>query len=97
MRSLAFDAELNVVSGGPELKTRAGLLEDSYFKRMPWTFGGDYARLIVHDKQSVYYIRMFDTLRGLDPTVFFTPGREGYLLFAKNLGGGPGRWSQRVR
>ena len=39
---------------------------------------------------------MFDSLRGLDPTVFFTPGRKGYLLFAKNAKGGGNAWSQRV-
>jgi hypothetical protein len=72
------------------------LLEDSYFKRVPWTFGGDYARLIVHDNQSVYYVRMFDSLRGLDPTVFFTPGAKGYLLFAKQMEGSGGAWSGRI-
>ncbi len=96
MRSLAFDAQLNTQPGGPDLGAPDGLLGDSYFKRMPWRFGGDYARLIVHDKRSVYYVRMFDTLRGLDPTVYFTPGRKGYLLFAKHVGGGPGMWSERV-
>ncbi|HUU90724.1 MAG TPA: PQQ-binding-like beta-propeller repeat protein, partial [Phycisphaerae bacterium] len=81
----------------PDLRTGSGLLEDSYFKRMPWTYGGgDYARLIVHDEGSVYHVRMFDSLRGLDPTVFFTPGKEGYLLFAKHMKGGSHTWSERV-
>ena len=102
MRSAAFDAKLNRAKGGPALRTKSGLLEDSYFKRMPWTFGGgDYARLIVHDKRSVYHVRMFDSLRGLDPTVYFTPGRKGYLLFAKNVKGprntGMGRVPVRIR
>ncbi len=96
MRSAAFDAELNRQGGKPALQTKSGLLEDSYFKRVPWTFGGEYARLIVHDNRSVYYVRMFDSLRGLDPTVFFTPGAKGYLLFAKHMEGGRGAWSGRI-
>ena len=96
MRSLAFDAELKPRGGKPELRTPAGFLEDSYFKRVPWTFGGEYARLIVHDNRSVYYVRMFDSLRGLDPTVYFTPGSQGYLLFAKNTGGDRKTWMGRV-
>jgi hypothetical protein len=39
---------------------------------------------------------MFDSLRGLDPTVFFTPGAKGYLLFAKNMEGKRQTWSDRV-
>jgi len=98
MRSTTFDNELKRKTGGqPSLRTRTGFLDDSYFKRIPWTLGrGGAARLIVHDKRSVYYVRMFDTLRGLDPTVFFTPGRKGYLLFAKNVDGKKNVWSGRV-
>jgi len=97
MRSTAFDMDLKRQRGQPDLRTRSGLLEGSYFKRMPWTFGGgEYARLIVHDERSVYYVRMFDSLRGLDPTVFFTPGKKGYLLFAKPVQGRGNMWSERV-
>ena len=97
MRSVAFDMELKRETGMPDLRTGSGLLEDSYFKRMPWTYGGgDYARLIVHDEGSVYHVRMFDSLRGLDPTVFFTPGKEGYLLFAKPMKDSGHTWSERV-
>jgi len=65
---------------------------------VPWRYSGfgDYGRLIVHDKRSVYYVRMFDSLRGLDPTVFFTPGGKGYLLFAKNMKGKRSAWSHRI-
>ena len=77
-------------------RVAGGILEESYFKRTPWTFGGEYGRLIVHDERSVYYVRMFDSLRGLDPTVYFTPASKGYLLFAKNLGGGRSAWSERI-
>ncbi len=79
-----------------ELQTKSGFLDDSYFKRTPWTLAGEYARLIVQDSNSACYVRMFDTLRALDPTVFFTPGGKGYLLFAKNLTGKSETWSQRV-
>jgi len=97
MRSETFDAELNRTTGSPALRPRAGFLDGNYFKRTPWTFGGeDYARLIVHDERRVYSVRMFDSLRGLDPSVFFTPGAKGYLLFAKDAGGKRNRWSQRV-
>jgi outer membrane protein assembly factor BamB len=98
MRTVAFDAELNRVRGAPPLQTKSGLLEDSYFKRTPWSYGAgnEYARLIVHDNRSVYYVRMFDTLRGLDPTVYFTPAAKGYLLFAKNTKGNRSAWSGRI-
>ena len=39
---------------------------------------------------------MFDSLRGLDPTVFFTPGAKGYLLLANPLNGRQSDWSYRV-
>jgi outer membrane protein assembly factor BamB len=96
MRSETFNAKLEPQRGGPALRTRSGFLDDSYFKRMPWTLGGDYGRLIVHDHRSVYYVRMFDTLRGLDPTVYFTPGSKGYMLFAKNMKGKRKNWMGRI-
>ncbi|MFW6161533.1 MAG: PQQ-binding-like beta-propeller repeat protein, partial [Planctomycetota bacterium] len=97
MRAETFDLELNRTKGRPELRTRSGLLEDSYFKRMPWTHpSGGYGRLLVQDKRSVYYVRMFDSLRGLDPSVYFTPGAKGYTLFARNLKGKSNAWMERV-
>jgi outer membrane protein assembly factor BamB len=98
MRSRAFDSELKLQQGRPTLVARSGYLDDTYFKRAPWTFGDNqtYGRLLVHDNRSVYCVRMFDSLKGLDPTVFFTPGARGYLLFARNLGGKQDVWSQRV-
>ena len=98
MRTEVFNARLERDKGGTELRTRSGFLDDNYFKRVPWTFGkGGYGRLIVHDKRSVYYVRMFDSLRGLDPTVYFTPGRQGYLLFARNVDGKRNTWMERVK
>ena len=98
MRSEVFDAELKQQRGKPELQLPGGFLDGSYFKRTPWTLGGEYANLIAHDDQCAYYLRMFDTLKGLDPKVFFTPGSIGYLLFAKDMEGRRGSkgWSQRV-
>ena len=98
MRSSVFDAELKPQRGKPEQLPRSGYLDDTYFKRTPWTFGDgqNYGRLLVHDSQSIYFVRMFDSLKGLDPMVFFTPGAKGYLLFAKNLGGKRDAWSTRV-
>jgi outer membrane protein assembly factor BamB len=98
MRSKAFDATLRPANGEPALRKRSSFLDDSYFKRMQWMYGDNhnYGRLIVHDRRSVYFVRMFDSLRGLDPTVFFTPGGKGYLLFAQNMKGGKDTWKQRV-
>lgn len=96
MRSEVFDGQLQRQRGRPSLAAKGGLLDDTYFKRAPWTMANEYARLIVHDSQSACYVRMFDSLRGLDPTVFFTPGSKGYLLFAKNMTGKRPTWSQRV-
>ncbi|MFA7004383.1 MAG: PQQ-binding-like beta-propeller repeat protein, partial [Verrucomicrobiia bacterium] len=98
MRATAFDAALKPQRGKPDLLPRSGYLDDTYFKRTPWTFGGNdsYGNLISHDKQSVYFVRQFDSLKGLDPTVFFTPGAKGYLLFAKNVGAKKNTWSLRV-
>jgi outer membrane protein assembly factor BamB len=78
---------------------RGGLLDDSYFKRMPWSFGpkAAYARLIVHDAEAGYFARMFDSLQGLDPKVYFTPGKEGYLLFAIDRQTGKQTWARRIR
>jgi outer membrane protein assembly factor BamB len=103
MRTLALDTQLRRQEVRPRaernrLSAKGGFLDDSYFKRMPWRFGSpnSYARLIVHDEQGVYSVRMFDTLRGLDPTVYFTPGKEGYLLFATDRQTGKQTWSRRI-
>ncbi len=103
MRELAFDADLKVQPWPPPQKSKhvyskAGLLDSSYFKRTPWTFGSNdsYARLIVHDARTAYGVRMFDTLRGLDPTVYFVPARKGYLLFAANKDTGVNRWQKHI-
>jgi outer membrane protein assembly factor BamB len=109
MRDTVFNLSLENIKIPQQNKTlriRAvgGLLDDSYFKRAPWSFAratsktpsSGYGRLIVHDKNTAFFARMFDTLRGLDPTVYFTPGKKGYLLFAKDKNSGRQNWAQRI-
>jgi outer membrane protein assembly factor BamB len=110
MRDVAFNLNLenNNIPGQKKalrIRAKSGLLDDSYFKRTPWLFSSQastntpssgYGRLIVHDKKTAFFVRMFDTLRGLDPTVFFTPAQKGYLLFAMDKESGKQTWAQRI-
>ncbi len=101
MRSRAFGTDLKPIGGKPDMEPAGGYLDGNYFKRMPWKYMGEYARMLVRDGDTAVYIRMFDSLRGLDPSVYFTPGKKGYLLFAvKGSGGKRGKkkrlWSERV-
>ncbi|HPM79252.1 MAG TPA: PQQ-binding-like beta-propeller repeat protein [Candidatus Anammoximicrobium sp.] len=98
LRGTALDNDLKPANGKPQLQVKGGFLDDSYFKRTPWTFAAaqNYGRLIVHDDQRFYVVRMFDSLRGLDPNVFFTPADKGYLLFANPLDSRVSDWSCRV-
>ena len=103
MRDMVFDTKLEQQKSLPghkadRVRTKGGLLDDSYFKRTPWTFGpqGHYARLIVHDEKRAYLVRMFDSLRGLDPNVYFTPGKEGYLLFAIDKETSQQTWQKHI-
>jgi len=98
MRDETFDRALAPARGKPALHPKAGFLDDAYFKRTPWQFSGsgDWGRLIVHDNRSVYYVRMFDSLQGLNPNVYFTPGAAGYLLFARDAKGKKRNWTERV-
>ena len=98
MRGTTLGSDLKPTSGKALLEVKGGFLDDSYFKRAPWTFGPaqNYGRLLVHDDQRFCAVRMFDSLRGLDPNVFFTPGDKGYLLFANPLDGRQSEWSYRV-
>jgi outer membrane protein assembly factor BamB len=103
MRNLVFNAKLQRQmpprrQTSDRIHAKGGLLDDSYFKRIPWSFGpkSSYARLVVHDQTAAYFIRMFDSLRGLDPSVYFTPGKEGYLLFATDKETGKQIWKKRI-
>jgi outer membrane protein assembly factor BamB len=105
MRNMTFNtklehqkAPLRRPTDRTRVHSKAGLLDDSYFKRVPWLLGpkSPYARLIIHDEHSAYFVRMFDSLRGLDPKVYFTPGKEGYLLFAMDKGTNKETWKRRI-
>jgi outer membrane protein assembly factor BamB len=97
MRSLGFDRNLQREPGAPALKVQDGFLDDAYFKRMPWSIGkSGHARVLAFDSERAYCLRMFDSLKGLDPKVYFTPGRDGYLLFASDLQNGRSVWSHRI-
>ncbi len=97
MRGVKFDAQLSRTRGKQRLQIRGGFLDDAYFKRMPWSIErSGHARLIVYDDAQAYCLRMFDSLQGLDPSVYFTPGTNGYLLFAYDRGKGRPAWEQRV-
>jgi outer membrane protein assembly factor BamB len=97
MRTTAFTADLEPTRGKPEQSVPGGYLDDTYFKRIPWRYAGQYGRLLVHNREVLACMRQFDSLRGLDPSVFFTPGEQGYLLFAKSLGEGGKSWQRRIR
>jgi outer membrane protein assembly factor BamB len=97
MRSIKFDTTLAQQRGVPRLKVQDGFLDDAYFKRMPWAIGrSGHARVLAYDDTRAYCLRMFDSLQGLDPKVYFTPGKEGYLLFAHDLLSGKNAWAQRI-
>jgi len=98
MQSRAFDAELKPVAGQAAFKNPGGFLDDSYFKRIPWRYeaGDTYSRLLVCNESLVCGVRMFDSLQGLDPTVYFSPGRQGYLLFCYDIGQKKRKWEERV-
>ena len=97
MRTMSFDANLKRAKGKPKQNVPGGYLDDTYFKRIPWRYAGQYGRVLVHNQQVMACMRQFDTLRGLDPSVFFTPGDQGYLLFAKSLAEGGKSWKRRIR
>lgn len=97
MRTAVYDGDLQPAKGAPPQKVPGGYLDDTYFKRIPWNYGGQYGRLIVHNREVMACMRQFDSLRGLDPTVFFTPGSQGYLLFAKSTAEGGKSWQRRIR
>jgi hypothetical protein len=103
MRGKVFDTELKEqplrkIGDDSWIHAKPGLLDDAYFKRTPWSLGADgpWARLVVRDTDTAYAARMFDSLQGLNPEVYFTPGEEGYLLFASDTIKGKGRWKRRI-
>lgn len=86
LRNLAFTPDLKPGQDNPNrIRTVSGFLDDTYFKRAPWRYASNknWGRLLTYSGSTVYLVRMFDTLRCLDPKNFFTPGQKGYALLAQ--------------
>ena len=97
MRNAKFGLDLTQQAGLPQLKAHGGLLDDAYFKRMPWSLNkSGHARVLVYDDTRAYCLRMFDSLQGLDPKVYFTPGKKGYLLYASDRSTNKQAWNRRI-
>jgi hypothetical protein len=98
MRDHVFDESLKTVQGKTVIQVPGGFLDDSYFKRIPWRVQGNssYSRLLAYNEQTVCGVRMFDSLQGLSPDVYFSPGRQGYLLFCSATGSIKKKWQVRV-
>ena len=85
MRELALAPDLSDAAEQPErLRPVGGFLDDTYFRRAPWRLGRNWGRVISYNDDFVYTVRMFESLHGLDPENYFTPGDKGYRLL-----GGP--------
>jgi len=103
MHQAVFDMQLNTPAAPVwqeiwRVRSKTDLLDGSYFKRVPWIIGrrNFYARLIVHDDQTAFGLRMFDSLQGLSPHVYFLPGKQGYLLFAVDRQTQKITWQRRI-
>ena len=89
-----FPADGQADDGRP-LRSTAGLLDDSWFSRTRWYLGGKpWADYCVFDAETVYGVaaRAGTSTDG----AFFTPGAEGYELFAADVSSSKRRWSLRV-
>ncbi len=85
MRHMAYNADLTDSDMDVDrIRAVGGFLDDTYFRRAPWRFGArrNWGRVIAYDDHFVYMVRMFESLHGLDPDNFFTPGDKGYRLLA---------------
>ncbi len=86
LRNLAFNASLQRLDG-KETRVRAlgGFLDDTYFRRAFWYFDrtANYGRIIVHDGDDLFIVRMFRSMKLLTPDNYFTPGKDRYLLLAQ--------------
>jgi hypothetical protein len=101
MRHLTFDSKLleQQKEGGAMLRAKGGFLDDTYFKRAPWYFESsqNWGRIIVNNGPTFYAVKMFESLQGLNPNIYFIPERKGYLLYAKTLGSDiPSAWSEYI-
>ncbi|MFP4058148.1 MAG: PQQ-binding-like beta-propeller repeat protein [Candidatus Brocadiia bacterium] len=99
MRNRALDEKLERRrDAAPRIQARGGFLDDTYFRRAFWFYATprNWARLIVHDTDRFYAVRMFDSLHCLDPKNYFVPGKKGYRLLAQPLEGREPAWAKRV-
>ena len=110
MRHLAFDADFSTVktennvldfkkeNQSGRVRARGGFLDDTYFKRAHWYFGHkrNWSRIIVNNGNTFYGVKMWETLDGLNPDNFFTPGKKGYQLYKRNLDGIENTWTQYI-
>ncbi len=88
MLGQGYDWQFQRVQGrsGPVFITQSGFLDGDYFKRTHWNFQGGHASVLVHNAESIYSFRMFDSTRALTSEVFFTPGTKGYALLKYERG-----------
>ena len=90
MRGTIFDAKLSRLpsSPAPRLAAAGGFLDDSYFKRITWSYGAARetvrGQLLAFDGRALYGVQMLSP-RCLDPNHFFTPGKDGYTLQSRPL------------
>ncbi len=68
----------------PELRMIAsnGFLDGAYFTRTAMSVETSYAQLLVHDGQTAYGLRAFESA---GRNAHFYPGKEGYVLFAGEI------------
>ena len=97
MRIFRFDRNMQLQKGQPALQVGSGFLDDTWFKRKPWSVGASgFARSVVFEDETAYCLRMFDSLKALDPKIYFTPGAKGYLLYSAKTADGKRAWEKRV-
>ena len=85
---LRLSPDLREIVEDRGMRTRAvsTLLDDTYFKRAPWFYGlmTNWGRIVaVRPGEAIFAVRMFKTLKCLDPKNYFTPG-QGYILLSKS-------------
>ena len=59
-----------------------GFLGGAYFTRTAMSVGTSYGQLLVHDGETAYGLRAFESA---GRNAHFYPGREGYELFASEI------------
>ena len=90
IRHIRLSPDLQRLAEGGRMRTRgvSTFLDDTYFKRAPWFYGlmTNWGRIVaVRPGKAIFAVRMFKTLKCLDPKNYFTPG-QGYTLLSKSPG-----------